>query len=62
MKVSVVDKVRNFDTRWLADLLLMNKLLDYLSSYVENWLGRTVLNIMPKSSLNEDIVTNISGS
>lgn len=58
MKVSVVDKVRNFDTRLLADLLLMNKLLHYLGGYVEYWLERRALNIMPKSSLNEDTVTN----
>lgn len=52
----MVDEVRNVDTRWLAGFSWMNKLLVYLCTYVKNWLERTALNIMPKPSLNEDIV------
>lgn len=51
-------KSSNFGTRLSVDSLLMDKLLDYLGSYVETWLERTALSIMTKSSLNEEVVPN----
>lgn len=50
-------KSSSFDKRLLVDSVV-DKLLDYLGSCVESWLERTALNIMPQSSLNEEVVTN----